>query len=90
MKKWIPTLSGLFIGVLFGVYLLCQPAEAIPSFIRFRVEHISVFLGTHLTSDSDIGLDLLGPVCLFFCALLGALIGFGTGALLKMTRRHSL
>jgi hypothetical protein len=92
MKKWLPTLCGLIVGGLFGVYLLCLPEEAIPSFIRFKVEHICVFLGRTLVSNSDPlgGFAFLGPVCVLFCALPGALIGFGTGLLLTVMRRRGL
>ena len=74
------------------MYLLLQPAEAIPPFIRFKVEHISVFLSQDLLHNSDPlpGFTFLGPVCILFCALPGALLGFGTGALLKLIRRHGL
>jgi hypothetical protein len=92
MKKWLPTCCGLLLGALLGVYLLCVGAEASPDFIRFRVEHISDFLSKHLTSNTDPlgGFAFLGPVCVLFCALPGALIGFSTGALLNTMRRRRI
>lgn len=92
VKKFIPTFYGLLAGVLVGIYLLCQPAEGIPSFFWYRVEHVSVALHRFLMPASDpVNADrFFAPVCILFCATAGALVGFGIGAILKVMRRHGL
>jgi hypothetical protein len=92
VKKSLPVLIGLMAGVILAIYLLCQPAEAIPAFFRFRVERFSAALHRLWFPSSDPmgAVSFYAPISVLFCALPGALLGFGVGALLQTMRRYKI
>jgi len=92
VKRFLPALCGLMAGVVLAAYFLGQPEEGIPSLFWYRVVDSSVFIHGLLLPKSDPlnASVFFAPICILFCALPGALLGFLTGMLLKSMRRHEL
>ena len=86
MRKWIPTIWGLIIGSIYGLYLLLFVApENIPGFISVSVGKLGT-LFLKATSEAA-GLVFVAYGMVLFCAVLGAIVGFVGGLVLKAPRK---
>ena len=85
MRKRIPVLVGLLIGLTYGLYLtLFVPSEQVPGFIGVCIGG----LGKLLFSGASEAFAFMFVVCgvPLFCGALGAALGFAAGLVLKKVR----